>query len=228
MAPALALVGWLLASCQSMEGEFSENPPPPSLPAPAEPQSKPASGAWSPIRPGDQLELFVEQDSTFDGTYRVREQGDIHLRSVGRIPVAGMTVSQAESVVRSKLEATQLKKATVTLDRISRAPEEADGGSGPASAGILRVYMTGHVSRPGQHRLPLPQGGVLGVYEAILIAGGFGSFPDLAKVHLLRRDAEGKRHKIPVDVQKIQTGAIPDPPIGDGDVVVVPEKVLGF
>jgi protein involved in polysaccharide export with SLBB domain len=212
-----------------MEGEFSDNPPPPILPeAPVAAPRQKSSTPSSPIRPGDTLELLVEEDSTFDGTYRVREQGDIHLRSVGKIRVSGLGVAQAESLVRSKLEATQLRKATVTLDRVGRAPEEAPEISGAPQAGVIRIFMTGHVNRPGQHRLPLPDAGTLGVYEAILIAGGFSSFPDLPKVHLLRRDAQGKRHKIPVNIQQIQTGQIADPPIGDGDVVVVPEKIFGF
>ncbi len=215
--------------CRTTDGNFSENPPPPAIPeinTPSTPQK--SSGPSSPIRPGDSLQLLVDEDSTFDGNYRVREQGDIHLRSIGRIRVAGLTVTQAESLVKSRLEASHLRKATVTLDRTGRGPEERLDVSGPAPVGIIRIFMTGHVSRPGQHRVPIPESGSLGVYEAILVAGGFSSFPDLPKVHLLRRDAEGKRHKIPVNIQKIQSGQIPDPPIGDGDVVVVPEKIFGF
>jgi len=224
----MAALLMLPASCKSLEGEFSDNPPPPRIPEAPAPSASPSSPASTPIRPGDSLELYVEEDATFNGHYRVREQGDILIRPVGRIPVAGMSVSQAESRIRAKLQESQLRQATVSLDRVGRAPEEPAPGGPLASATSLRIFMSGQVARPGQHRVPVPESGHLGVYEAILLAGGFSSFPDLRKVHLLRSDAEGKRHRIPVDVEKIERGQIADPPIGDGDVVVVPEKIFGF
>jgi ribosomal protein L18E len=44
----------------------------------------------------------------------------------------------------------------------------------------------------------------------------------------LRNDSAGKKHKIPVNISNIEKGLEVDPPIGDGDIVVVPEKVFGF
>lgn len=38
----------------------------------------------------------------------------------------------------------------------------------------------------------------------------------------------GKRVKVGVDVKKIMEGDLADMPIGEGDVIVVPEKVFGF
>jgi len=226
-ASLLILACAALVGCKSLEGEFSDNPPPPRVPeAPAAVQTGGGASPSSPIRAGDTLELYVEEDATFNGAYRVREQGDIIIRPVGRIPVAGMSVSQAESRIRAKLQESQLRQATVSLDRVGRAREDPPPAA--ASSASLRIFMTGQVARPGQHRVPVPESGHLGVYEAILLAGGLSSFPDLRKVHLLRSDAEGKRHRIPVDVEKIERGQIADPPIGDGDVVVVPEKIFGF
>jgi hypothetical protein len=88
--------------------------------------------------------------------------------------------------------------------------------------------MNGKVNRPGQHRVTVPASGRVGVYEAILMAGGMSRFGDPARVHLLRNDSEGKKHKIPVNILNIEKGLEVDPPIGDGDIVVVPEKVFGF
>lgn len=68
----------------------------------------------------------------------------------------------------------------------------------------------------------------MGVYEAILIAGGISRFGDDQKVHLLRTGDDGRKHKIPVNIRLIERGEAGDPPIGHGDIVVVPERVFGF
>jgi protein involved in polysaccharide export with SLBB domain len=210
--------------------------PPPAMPAPVPapppPRSAPRPSAGGSIRPGDSLELFVEEDDAFNGTYPVREQGDIIIPSVGRIQVAGLSVGSAGSRIETELEARHLKKATVILDRVGRAPlpqetEVAQAAPAPP-APKLRVYLNGKVNRPGQHSVAVPANGRLGVYETILVAGGLSNFADPAKVHVLRNDAEGKKRKIPVNILEIEKGLATDPPIGDGDIVVVPEKVFGF
>jgi protein involved in polysaccharide export with SLBB domain len=184
------------------------------------------------VKTGDTLELFVEEDDAFNGTYPVREQGDIIIPSVGRIQVAGLSMGSAGERIRTELEVRHLKKATVLLDRVGRAavaPESAAPRAPAAPAAPkLTVYMNGKVSRPGQHKVALPASGKVGVYEAILMAGGMTRFADPAGVHLLRNDSGGKKHKIPVNISNIENGLEVDPPIGDGDIVVVPEKVFGF
>ena len=92
----------------------------------------------------------------------------------------------------------------------------------------MLVYMTGMVQKPGQHMLTVPEGRPLGVYEAILISGGLGRFADEQKVYVTRMDKNRVRHRIPVNVRLIRQGSAPDPAVGQGDVIVVPEKVFGF
>lgn len=240
----VSLLCWASIVCGCMSNEDLEEVgasvyPPAALPeveevSPAKPA--PAQRSWgssSAIRPGDSLELFVKEDNSFDGKYTVRERGDIIIPSLGRIPVSGMSVVDAGSRIRSELEATHLKKATVIIDRVGRAPKP-NVPAGGQTAGVakktplMKIYMTGKVTRPGQHRIPIPQSGELGVYEAILIAGGLSQFADPRKVHLLRNEATGKKRKIPVNIRSIEEGMTSDPAIGDGDIVVVPEKVFGF
>lgn len=210
------------------------------FPAAAMPESpSPPSTGYSQSRytdnslqPGDSLELFVEEDDSFNGVYDVRERGDIIIPNVGRIPVRGMTVVDAGARVRSELESTQLKKATVILDRVHKAPRKTAPSAPAPSAqqGDLRltIYMTGSVKRPGQHRVPVPESGRIGVYEAILITGGLSQFGDPTRVHVLRNDEAGKKRKIPVNIRSVENGLIEDPMIGEGDIVVVPEKMFGF
>jgi protein involved in polysaccharide export with SLBB domain len=224
--------------------DFADQPPPADYPPPIipvpeappalapKPVSRPSS-VGSSIRPGDSLELFVEEDDAFNGTYPVREQGDIIIPSVGRIQVAGLSVGSAGARVKTELEARHLKKATVILDRVGRAESPRESAAvvqSPAApaAPKLTIYLDGKVKRPGQHKIDLPKTGRLGVYEAILIAGGLSNFADPARVHLLRNDAQGRKRRIPVNITNIEKGLEADPAIGDGDIVVVPEKVFGF
>ncbi len=176
------------------------------------------------IAVGDELEIFVKEDAVFNGTYRVRERGDIIISDVGRIPVAGLNVEAAERRVESYIEKGQIKDATVILDRTSNPAKKTS----LAGSRQMLVYMTGAVVKPGQHMLTLPEGRSLGVYEAILISGGLGRFADEQNVYITRVDSKGIRHRLPVNTRLIRQGNSADPAIGYGDVVVVPEKVFGF
>lgn len=221
---------FLASGCKSRDQSVGSVPPP-LLPEPGDQvgSTVPRSDA---ILVGDTIELFVEEDPRFNGRYPVRERGDIIISGVGRIPLAGLSVSGAEQRVKALLEDGQLTQATVILDRVGRAPGPETEGAIPGLVGgpssKILIYMTGKVNRPGQHVLTLPEGRPLGVYEAILITGGLSRFGDSRKVHLLRMESDRKRHRIPVDIKAIEEGRIVDPPIGQGDVVVVPEKVFGF
>lgn len=237
---AFACLPSFLGGCKSVDLAGTAPPPshypPPLIPATQAASTPTASRPALPssggsIRTGDSLELFVEENDAFNGIYPVREQGDIIIPSVGRIQVAGLSVGSAGSRIQTELQSRHLKKATVMLDRVGRAPlsqEVAAAAAVPPPAPKLNVFINGKVNRPGQHRITLPASGKVGVYEAILIAGGLSRFADNTKVHVLRNDGEGKRRKIPVNIASIENGETADPPIGDGDIVVVPEKVFGF
>lgn len=248
LVPAVSLLigglfgGIFLAGCKT--SEFTEDPPAASYPPPAIPPapapapvaaprySAPRPVVGGPIRVGDTIELFVEEDDSFNGKYPVREQGDIIIRSVGRIQVSGLTMSSAAARVKTELESRHLKKATVIIDRVSRAPLPQEISGGPAPAPVaqpkMTIYLNGSVNRAGQHRIEVPASGQLGVYEALLIGGGISKFGDPTKVHILRNDSEGKKQKIPVNISEIEKGLAKDPQIGNGDIVVVPERVFGF
>ncbi|SKA81807.1 protein involved in polysaccharide export, contains SLBB domain of the beta-grasp fold [Prosthecobacter debontii] len=180
---------------------------------------------------GDQLELFVKEDSTLNGSYLVREGGYIVIPRAGRILVQGMTREEAEPKVREFLKKTQLKEASVIVERTSGAQgvnAGALGGASPQSANRILVYLTGSVPRSGAHQIVAPTARAMGVYEALLITGGLGKFAQLDKVEVFRTDSSGKRKKAVIDLRPIIKGEQDDPPIAEGDIINVPEKVFGF
>lgn len=213
---AFALVAALIGGCSSpREAEA------PFVGQPA--QKKPEARASGAISAGDQIDIFVMEDESFNGRYLVRASGYAILPKVGRVAVAGMSQAEAESSVKRALEASQLRKATVILERATvsaEAKHEEQGG--------LSVVLTGTVSRPGTMVVPLIQGRQPGVYDAILRAGGFARFADPSNVHILRKDAAGRNRRIKADVNRIKNGQAADIPLEDGDVIEVPEKWIGF
>lgn len=228
------LVANSLSSCKNGPEAVSGDYPPALLPQKQEPGPVREAPIDNNIRIGDSLELFVNEDSSFDGIYLVREGGDIIIPRVGRILVAGMSTRSAKDAIEKKLEEGQLKQASIIVDRVGRAA--APRGEVPSGSAVspreggdqsIVVFITDQVKRPGQHKLAMPGGRPIGVYEALLIAGGMTRFADDQKVHILRADEEGVKHRIPVNVRLIEKGEAPDMIVGHGDIIVVPEKVFG-
>ena len=206
--------------------DTDEDFPAPSVVVPAAPA---ATAVPNTFQVGDVLELFVKEDATLNGSYAVREGGYIVIPRAGRLSVAGLTREQAEPKVKEFLEKSQLTQANVIVERMpTKAP--ATGMLSQAGQSIPRVlvYITGSVPRSGGHAIPVPAGKSVGVYEALLISGGVNKFASLDKVEIFRFDPQGKRKKATLDLRPIMEGAADDPPISEGDIINVPEKVFGF
>jgi protein involved in polysaccharide export with SLBB domain len=163
------------------------------------------------IVPGDTLEIFVVEDSSFNGRYQVRRGGYIILPAVGRIPVAGKSLSDAENAVRSALEVTQLQHATVMVEKV----EGADIQSGPV------IYLAGEFVN--RRPFTIPNGTKATVISVILSCGGVTDKADLTRVKVMRVVAN-KSVVEEENVQKILegNGLTSDLTLNDGDVLVIP------
>lgn len=198
---------------------------PPYNPNPSQRVQAPTDPKNIPIRPGEALDIYVLEDATLNGGYTVRAEGHIIFPTMGRIQLAGLTPSQAEARMKELLESQKLRVATVILDRTSMLGSNQSN----ATTQQMLVYITGKVARPGQHNLTVEIGKTMGVYEAILISGGFARFSNEAKAYVLRQAAPSQpKQKMPIDLKAVADGKLPDIPIRTGDIVVVPEKVFGF
>ena len=222
----------LQLGCQNRGETYSGEIPPPNIPVPEVTSDAPSKRTEALII-GDAIEVFVKEDKGFNGVYPLRERGDVIIPRVGRIKLEGQSISQAENTIERALEESQLTNASVIVDRVRRADPKQDGSEyrgpgGDVSVGEeikIRVYITGKgVVRPGQHQMVVPRGGALGVYDAVLIAGGLSRYADAQRANLVRTDAEGQKHRIPIDLRRIEQGRADDIPIGHGDIVVVPER----
>lgn len=91
-----------------------------------------------------------------------------------------------------------------------------------------QVFLLGEVARRGAVSLPLNQEVTLA--RTILGSGGFTQFANESKVRVLRNAPDGSKQTLVVNVGKIlKTGSFEeDIPLENGDVIIVPERVLGF
>ena len=173
---------------------------------------------------GDSLDIFVREDSTFDGHYIVRPSGDIILPKAGRVFVLNMSLAEVEAAVKKVLEGDQLTKATVIADPVRRG-----AGDGKTVLAGLTVYLSGNVMQRGRVVVPFIGNAQVTAFQAITDAGGFSAFANKRKSYLLRRDtASGRPKRIAVDFAAIERGEAPDPVLMDGDTIVVPQKIIGF
>lgn len=167
-----------------------------------------------PLEVGDALEIFVKEDESFNGTYPIRIGGYIMLPRVGRVFVAGQDLPGAEKAIKAALEAEQVRRATVSVDR--KQGTLAEEGT--------VVFLAGEFARPGILRLPA--GSIPTVVGVVLQSGGITEYGDLAHVRLLRLEGSVEITR-EVNLRSILSdgrGLSGDLSLRPGDIIVVPAK----
>ncbi len=172
---------------------------------------------------GDTLDLFVLEDSSFNGKYIIRPSGDIIIPKLGRITVVSMSLAEVEAAVKKQLEATQIKMATVIADPVLRGAE-----TGETVMNGLTIYLSGNVAKTGRTFVPFVSGTQITAFQAVMDAGGFTNFAHKKKAFILRKGQFGETERIPVDFAKVENGTSQDVVLRDGDMLVVPQKAFGF
>lgn len=172
---------------------------------------------------GDTVEIFVLEDSSFNGRYVIRPSGDIIIPKLGRVTAAGLGLKELEGSVQQQLQATQLKKATVIADPVSRS-----GGTESAVQAGVTVYISGSVAKTGRQFVPSVAGNAVTAFQAVINSGGFTSFANKKKSFLLRRQGYGGSQRIVLNFSAIEEGKAEDIPLQEGDMIVVPQKMFGL
>jgi protein involved in polysaccharide export with SLBB domain len=164
---------------------------------------------------------MVNEDAAFNGRYVVRRGGYIIMPGIGRVPLAGKTVGQAESDISRSLRQTQLKKATVTVERFQGVSDEQG----------TMIYLAGEFRNPRPYRIPA--GTSPTIISVMLSSGGWTDRADLTKVKIMRV-ARNKPVADEVNVKRILDGNIAGGGLGaditltEGDVIVLPSGSLNL
>lgn len=174
-------------------------------------QQSAVSASNEVVVPGETLEVFVNEDPSFNGRYQIRRGGYIIMPQVGRIAVAGKTIPGAEAAVKRALQSSQLHRASVLIERV----QGADIENGPL------IYLSGEFTRPGPWRIP--KNVTPTVVNVVLSSGGTSNKADLTRVRVMRI-AANKGVVEEVNVQKILDGSglTSDLTLDEGDVITIP------
>ena len=183
------------------------------------PASQLPSSANYRIQVGDMIDVFVLEDSSFNGTFIIRPSGDIIIPKVGRIGVQGLSLAEAESRIKQTLQANQLKLATVIVDPGTRGESGVGGG--------LTIRMSGEIVQTGRVTIRPLGDAPVSAYQAVVDAGGFKPFAGKRKAYILRNTPSGVT-RINVNFEAVEQGKAQDPAVLEGDCIVVPRKVFGL
>ena len=181
---------------------------PPSMPGtgdvPGEPPKQTALTAKDyRIGPEDLIEVQVFGVDQLTRTVRVNSRGNISLPHVGTVHVGGLTGSEAEAVVVTKLAESYLQDPQVSLFIKEYTSQ--------------RVVVEGAVNKPGVY----PLRGSTSLLQTLAMAGGQGSLSEMKEVMLFRTDAQGKKETFTYDVDRIRSGELDDPVVVSEDLIVV-------
>ena len=156
------------------------------------------------IGPEDMLDITVWKEPDVSRVVPVRPDGRISLPLINDVQAAGLAPEQLAAAVTEKLrEFLNQPRVTVIVTAINSQ----------------RFYVLGEVLRAGA--FPLIPG--MTVLQALSSAGGFTTFADVRKIHVLRM-RDGKQIELPFNYREVLKGDNPDQNIDlePGDTVVVP------
>ena len=156
------------------------------------------------IGPEDVLDINVWKEPDMTRIVPVRPDGKISLPLINDVQASGSTPQQLATTVTEKLRKFLTEpQVTVIVTQINSQ----------------RVFVVGEVLRAGA--FPLIPG--MTVLQALSSAGGFTTFADVKKIHVMRL-VNGKHVELPFNYREVLKGDNPDQNIKlePGDTVVVP------
>ena len=152
----------------------------------------------------DMLDISVWKEPDVSRAVPVRPDGRISLPLINDVQAAGLTPQQLAASVTEKLR-KYLNDPQVTVIVTAMNSQ--------------RVFVVGEVLRAGA--FPLLPG--MTVLQALSSAGGFTTFADVKKIHVVRLH-DGKHAELPFNYREVLKGDNPEQNIRlePGDTIVVP------
>jgi len=162
------------------------------------------------LEPGDRLEIkiFPDDDYIKGGETEISTEGNVTLPLVGKIPVAGLTVIDAERAIAQVLDQDYLVNPEVVI-----AVQQFKTRS---------FVVLGMVNRPGTYSFP--QGATrVTLLQAVSIAGGFSEIANIKKIKIVRQSSG---EVLRANAEDIIGGRTADIELQPNDVVHVSESMF--
>lgn len=200
----------------------TQTPPPPGttykpdfeIPKPEGPGQQKATDPTAPVAPGegyvigpqDQLSVIVSEETDVTGKYRVDTDGTITMPYLGRVPLAGLSLADAQDKMTGLLRAYYKNpQVRIEVDQFK----------------ARSVLMTGEVRSQGKITLP---GTTMSLLEALALAGSATQNAS-NEVLIMHPPKPGEKAPEPITVNRkdLELGkAGRDIVLQDGDIVNVP------
>jgi len=142
----------------------------------------------------DRVKITVFGESELSADYRVGSDGTIAFPLIGDVMVEGLTLKQAQEVIKNKLKQGFLKKPSVSIEIAESRP----------------FYILGEVRRPGSYNYIAG----MNVLQAVAISGGFTYRANRKTMEILRG---AKAPKQPIK-------AAPAESVKPGDIIFIRER----
>ena len=118
---------------------------------------------------GDILNIQVIGQMDYDENFSINGDGTINLPDIGKISLAGLSISEASKIIKLEVSTTFIgTEAFISLDKIRD----------------VNVLVTGNTKNPGIYTLT----GNSNVLHALSAAGGVNEFGSYREINLIRND----------------------------------------
>jgi polysaccharide export outer membrane protein len=162
------------------------------------------------LGPGDAVAIVVQRFADFNSQSVISPEGQITHPILGKVNLQGLTIDQAQEVVRRQVDRFIINPV-VLVSLSSQRP--------------VQVSLSGEVARPGLYPLQ-PQASRISTL--LLTAGGTREGADLRAVKVRRPMPDGSVSEETLDFfTPLKEGkSLPDPRLQDGDTIFVPKLDL--
>lgn len=165
----------------------------------------------------DRIRISIFQEEDLADIVRIDAQGNVKLKLVGDVKVAGLTASEAQRAIEQAYrDGRYLRNPQVTIAIEDYAPRE--------------VSIQGQVKAPGRFLLPIES--TFSVVELVTKAGGLTDIAKGTAVVVTRITADGRKQTFTVNVDSVIRGKkgtdtdASDLLLEPGDIVYVPERII--
>lgn len=116
---------------------------------------------------GDILEIQLVGQSNYIEDFPVKRDGSINLPDIGKINIAGLSISQASKLIKSKINSAFIgTEAFISLSKIRD----------------VNILVSGNAQNPGIYTLS----GNSNILHALSVSGGINKFGSLREINLIR------------------------------------------
>lgn len=167
------------------------------------------AAAQQRLRNGDEIAVTVPGRPSLDQNLTLDASGRVTLPEVGDVVLVGLTIDEAETILRNRLRVFYPSVDAVEVELRSTSQ--------------VTLYVIGEVRQPGEREFVA----VPSLWDLLRAAGGPNDNADLRAARIVR-EATGATTTLAVDLSGLFAGRpVPDVELMDGDTLVVPARGEG-